>query len=359
MPYYTTLNCGAYIQKLVIFQYSSTASLEAAAAAHRVDITVGLDANYSLPPDDIPVLVEHASAYKIWIVPSSFFEHLELNVDPTYVGQPNPLHDTRVRLALALGFDKAGLLRHSLDLSQEQIRTLTAWTPWVNTPGQRSSGADRSITGQWDPVARQYADETGQGRALADARALLAQTPWKHGLTLDLYTTQNNLTRAAEATYLAKSWAKLGVKVNLNFADGGKLFGDWDHGGILAHGAFQVGLFANPLDGDGGDFNTLLQSKYIDRELSVHLPQNVGNGNVSGIHDVIFDRDFDQLGHTFGRTARDKLLAAIQQELNRKAYWIPLFFHPNINTSDSRVLNFSPGSETPFYDVQDWKVRGP
>jgi ABC-type transport system substrate-binding protein len=357
MPHYTTLTCGGHIQKLVFVQYASVAELVAAAATHQVDITAGQPGFFPGPTaSDVPLLEQHTDSYTLWIGPGSFYLRLSLMVDRTYHGQPNPLADTRVRLALALGLDRDGLVRKALDLNRQEIQNLISWTPWPNTPVLRAPGADRSITGQWDPLAGRFLSTTGRGRALADAHALLASTPWAHGFTLDLFTTNGNPARYAAAQYLARSWARLGVHVNLNFVSGADLFNDWDHGGIVAHGAFQVGLWAESFLDDGSSLDTSLQSRYIQTESSHNATTT---GDTSHIRDAVIDRDVDLLARTTKRKARDTLLAAIQQQLNRKAYWIMLWIQPNIATSDDRVADFAPGLAPLNYDIQNWRVTGP
>jgi ABC-type transport system substrate-binding protein len=357
MLYYTTLNCGGHIQKLVLVQYTSVADLVAAAATHQVDVTAGGAGFFPGPTgSDVPLLEQHPNAYKLWIVPGSYYLRLSLMVDRTYHGQPNPLANAKVRLALALGLDRDGLVRKALDLTRRQIQNLTSWTPWPNTPVLHAPGADRSITGQWDPLAGRFLSTTGRGRALSDARKLLAATPWAHGFTLDFLTTSGSPERYAAAQYLATSWARLGVHLDLHFVSGSDLFNDWDHGGIVVHGAFQVGLWANPFMDDGGSLDTLLQSRNIPTQSSHDANTS---DNVSHIRDAVIDRDFDLLARTTKRKARDTLLAAIQQELNRKAYWIMLWIQPNIATSDDRVTDLAPGLAPLAYDIQDWRVTGP
>jgi ABC-type transport system substrate-binding protein len=164
MKYYNTLTCGGYIKKLTYVNYSSTAALIVAAAAGHVNILFGLG------PADLPLLKQQTDAFRVTFLPEQYFEHLELNVDPRYQGQSNPLADTRVRQALALALDRSELTRRALGLSQSQARNLEAWTPWINTAQWVMPGTDRTIRGQWDPLARQYLAVTGRGRALVDAK---------------------------------------------------------------------------------------------------------------------------------------------------------------------------------------------
>jgi ABC-type transport system substrate-binding protein len=145
--------------------------------------------------------------------------------------------------------------------------------------------------------------------------------------------------------------------VKAHFVDAGTLFGDWDHGGIEAHGAFQVSLANCCGQADLDNWKFLLQSKYIDREQATH---SVINQNSGGIHDALIDRAFDRAGSSYNLRVRSANYAAIQREVNKRAYWIPLNFPPFVWTSDHHVQNvtLSPSFQDPSWDAYAWKVRG-
>jgi peptide/nickel transport system substrate-binding protein len=351
MPYYDDVTCGGYIAKIVDLAYTSYASEIAAAASRQVDITMGWRVTNFLPQ-----LEEHAGPYTLHLDPAFTFEHVIFNVDPTYLGQPNPLADTRVRQALAVAVDKPKLIRNALSTGTVPINDLVAWTPWIVTPKLVAPFADPTVVGQWDPLARHFLTQTGHGTALADARSLLASTPWKHGFTLDFVTLADQPTRQVEEQNMAADWARLGVKVNLILVPYPHIFDDWDHGGPLDHGAFQVALFADFGYSDPDYWRIALQSRYIDREQSTH---NGSNANLSGIHDAVFDRDFDLASRTVNNKVRSTNYAAIQRELDQQAYWVGLYFRPFISTVDSRVRNYTGSPLDSTWNMYAWKVKGP
>jgi peptide/nickel transport system substrate-binding protein len=347
MKYYNDENCGGAIANLIFAFYSNKPVMIAAAASKQTDVTQDYN------PSDIPELRKHTDAYRLYTNPGFIFEHLELNVDPTYNGSANPLSSVNVRLALALALDKLGLIRSALGISAAQARGIIAFTPLIITPTLVQPFADKKITGQWDPLKKAYV-QPGTSAALADARKLLAKTPFASGFSLDFFTTSGNPARSAQAAVVSNSWKKLGVTVNLNLVPGTKLFGNWDNGGVLDHGQFQVGQFAIVGSPDPDDLHFNLQSKYIDRVAS---PHSATNGNYSGMHDKVFDKDFPAASNTLDTKVRAKYYAAIQVELNEKAYWIPLYFRPHLATADSKVGNFenNPSGLGSTANIFSWK----
>jgi ABC-type transport system substrate-binding protein len=96
MKYYNVMNCGPFVKSIIFAFYSNQDAMIAAAASRQTDIT------QDYTPTNLPALNQHASAFKVQAPAGFVFEHLEFNLDPTYNGQPNPLSNKNVRLALAL-----------------------------------------------------------------------------------------------------------------------------------------------------------------------------------------------------------------------------------------------------------------
>lgn len=348
MTYYRGMVCGAYLKNLIFTFYSNAADLVAAAESQQTDVTLGS------PISALPELNRYRHSIKVSVAPSFAFRHLEYNVDPLYNGRANPLHDTKVRQALTLALDKLGLIESSLGISRKTAEGLVAWTPLINTPKLVQPFADTSIRGQWDPLVRRFVIP-GQGRALQDARKLLSGTRWKNGFSLDLVTTNNSVLLQAQATIIAANWKRLGVTVNAQFFPGAKLFADFEHGGIVQQGAFQVADFGIIGSPDPDQLKFSMQSRYIDRRKSTH---SVLNANVSGITNRAIDRAFDRAAHTIDRKLRYRYYAFIQRAVNQLAYWVPLYFVPSIVTSDGRVAHFSanPTQYGPTWNMYAWKL---
>jgi hypothetical protein len=74
------------------------------------------------------------------------------------------------------------------------VQNLIAWTPLVNTPLLVQPFADKALHGQWDPLAKAYV-LPGSGKALSDAKKLLATTPYKSGFPSTLHHHRERWTR--------------------------------------------------------------------------------------------------------------------------------------------------------------------
>lgn len=352
MKYYRNLSCGSHLKSLIFAFYSDKSALIAAAASGNTDVTGG-GGGYTQA--DLPNLSQHAGAYQIGNVASFSQEHFEFNLDPQYKGKPNPLANLKVRQALALAFDKTGMIRSALTASASTVRSIIAWSPWVNTPNLVQPYADRSIRGQWDPVAKTYVSGTGAGKALQDARKLLSQTPYKNGFDLDLYTSAGNSVRTAEAGVVQSNWKRLGVNVNVNFSPGNKFFSDWATGSELNHGEFQVALFGFTGSPDPDQIKYNVQSQYIDREKQDHSsPLSV---NYAGIRDRAIDRAMNAGGAAINPRVRAQQYAIVQRRMNQQAYWIPLYFRPSITTSSRKVKNVvdNPTQAGPTWNISAWQ----
>jgi peptide/nickel transport system substrate-binding protein len=352
MKYYRNLSCGSRLKTLIFAFYSDKAGLIAAAASGNTDVTGG-GGGYTQA--DMPVLQQHAGTYKISNVASFSQEHFEFNLDPTYKGKANPLSNLKVRQALALGLDKMGLVRSALSASVATAKSIIAWSPWVNTPKLVQPYADKTIRGQWDPIAKKYTAATGSGKALQDARKLLNQTPYKGGFSLDLYTSAGNPVRNAEAGVVQSNWKQLGVNVSINFSPASKFFSDWATGSELNHGAFQVALFGFTGSPDPDQIKYNVVSKYIDREKQDH--SSPLNDNYSAIHDPAIDKAMAAGGAAISPKVRAQQYAIVQQHINQQAYWIPLYFRPNIATADSKVKNVAnnPTQAGPTWNISAWR----
>lgn len=351
MKYYDTMNCGASVQSLIFVFYSSKPGMIAAAASKATDIT-GFGGGYTAA--DLPELRKHTDAYRLFAQASFQYEFLEMNHDTQYNGKANPVHDPNVRVALALALDKVGLIQSALAVTRKQATSFIAWTPWVNSPGLVQPYAYKGVNGQWDPLVKKYINP-GSSQAVADAKKLLAKTPYKGGFSLDVFTTSGNPVRAAEMAVIQNNWAKIGVTVVPTFALATKLFGDWNSGSILYHGNFQVALHGFTTNPEPDGNKTVLTTRYIDRRQQVHSPVN---NNSSGISDPVMDRAFDIAGHTFDTKVRTAQYKLIQQRMDQQSHWIMLYFRPVIATATTRVKNFSnnPTSAGPTWNVYAYRA---
>jgi len=331
MKYYH-VHRGPFLKKMIFAYYSSKDGLIAAAGNGNTDVT----SDYTY--DDLPALRQHAKRYKIWVTPSFVAEHLEFNVyDSTFNGQPNPVHNVKVRQALTLAVDKTGLCQSALALTRKQCNAIVGYTPLTVTPTFKQQFGDTALKGTWDPVARKYLPFSA--RTLADARKLLIQAGYAHGFTLDFLTTLGNPTRAAEFGVLAKNWEPLGVTLIFDAKPPSTFGGDWNHGGPRNHGAFQVNLWTFGSSPDPDVFRNYFVSKFIDRATNKH---SAVNSNYAGIDDPVIDNAMQKGASSFDQKVRARWYKVVQEQLNKEAYWVILYYRANVVTSDKHVVGDTP-----------------
>lgn len=350
MPYYGTMTCGARVQNLLFVFYSSKADMIAAAATRQVDNTT----DYSVA--DLPELNQHGAAFKTYATPAFLTDRMYFNQDATYNGHPNPLHDTRVRLALALALDKIGAIQSSLGVSRKQAEQLVAWTPVVVTKALVQPYGDTKITGQWDPLAKQYIADTGTGRALADARTLLVQAGYGNGFDLDGLTFSGAPDYVALYSVMQANWARIGVRFHPRYMPASALFTDYASGSPLYTGKYQVFISALGLPPDPAAYSAQFETQFIDRIKKIHSAIDV---NFAGIHDPVIDEAFTHASHTLDAAARQQWYNRWQEETNKKAYWVPMYYDFDIATTDGRVGNWStnPTDAVEEWDSFAWYVR--
>jgi peptide/nickel transport system substrate-binding protein len=349
MKYYDNMTCGGYVQNMIFDQFPNKQAMVSAAARGQTDVTQ----DYSVA--DLPLLRKNADAYTLHADPGYIFEHVEFNLDSHYKGKPNPVASSNIRLALALALDKIGLIQQAVGVNRRQALTMVAWTPWLKTPSLVQPFADRSITGQWDPIARRYV-LSGSGKAISDAKRLLRTTRWKNGFTLDFYTVEANPVRRVQTGIIQKAWAKLGVKLRIHYQPVSTLLGNWGEGGTLDHGRFQATMFLWFNDPDPDLFKFQLESRFIDRRNKGHSPVNQ---NYSAISDSLINRSFSTAASTLKSRSRANAYSAIQHEINRKAFWIGLYFAPSLATTDKHIAGFlnNPTTAGVTWNAYRWKAK--
>jgi peptide/nickel transport system substrate-binding protein len=351
MRYYSSMTCGARVGQLIFEFYSDKPGMIAGAAQKGTDITT----DYTWA--DLQTLQSHTGAYKVHAIPAFEFEHLTYNMDPTYNGQKNPLHDVRVRDALNLALNKIDLIRSALQLSNAKAHQIQAWSPFIITPTFKQPYADTKLAGQWDPVTKKYVTNTGSASAIADAKKLLTEAGYPNGFSLDAYTTSGNPVRAAQFSVIQSYFKKVNVNFVPNFIPASKLFGGWTDGGTLQHSTFQVAMYADVGSPDPDNLKIIFQSKYIDRDKTSHSSTNQ---NEAGLKDKIVDQDFDKGAASFDPAVRLKYYTQAQVELDKAAPFDLLFYRPEIATDDGHVTNFvaNPTNTGNQWNTYAWSVKG-
>jgi peptide/nickel transport system substrate-binding protein len=346
MKYYH-VHPGPYVARLIFVFFSDKDTMIAAANTGQTDDTT----DYT--PADLKVLEAHRNLYKVFVTPSFTEEHLEFNaLDSTYNGHPNPLHNLKVRQALALAVDKMSLIKSALGLDDKQARSIVAYTPFTVTPHFVQMFGDTAIKGIWDPITKKFVSYGPQ--AVQDARTLLKEAGYGNGFDVDLLTTAGNPTRMAEYDELAKNWAAIGVTTHLKTVLASLFLADWDRNGPLYHGNFQIDLWSIATGPDPDAFHTIWGSQFIDRLKSQHSAIDL---NFSGIENKLIDQGLEKGAATLNPKERKKWYTQVQVAMAKGAYWVPLYYRPNIVTSDHHIIGDT-GYPIPFgneWNTYHWR----
>jgi ABC-type transport system substrate-binding protein len=361
MKYYDIMSCGLYVKNITYLYYDTPAKLLAAVATGKVDLSD------SWPSTSLSDLERSRGRYRVHVDPSPVMDAVVFNVDAVYGGKPNPVHDVRVRQALNLALDKRALIANGFDLNSRQTSNVIQWSFCVNSPKVAAPCADRSIAGQWDPIAHRYDPNPGKGVALLDAKKLLSQTRWSRGFTLDYLGRSDALQRRTDEASIAASWARLGVRLKVSYVDSGTMFETYDNAGMLARGRFQVSQYS---PGPGLGLHPELLTNDFTSAYDSRDPRNASKRssslalNFSGIHDPVIDHAFAILAGTLDDSARSRAWDAAEEELAKQGYWNFLYAREYVYTEDERIANLSdsvdrPGLASPFefWNLWDWKVK--
>lgn len=338
---------GPYVKQVIFEFFASKAGMVAAAASHQTDISQ----DYTLA--DLSALLPHKSAYKIQNTPSFTVEQLAFNVyNKTFGGHPNPLRNVDIRRALALSIDKIGMIRSALGVSREVAQNDVLYGPLVVTKALVQPFGDKALTGSWDPLAKKFVPYSA--RSVADARKLLALGGYKNGFSLQFYTTSGNAAREGQFAVIQRNWHAIGVNATLTTVPASALFTSWDKNGVLSRGTFQVGMFAYEGAPDPDGLKVYIGGKFVPE-----IYHSAIDSNDSGFQDPIIDHALTVQAGTFNKKTRTAAWKTIQVEMNKMAYWVPLFARPAIATVDSHAENVAQTSVLPgiTWNVNEWRAR--
>jgi peptide/nickel transport system substrate-binding protein len=322
MPHYSTMNCGAHIGQIIDTFYGSEAAMDSAALADQVDI---LPVS-SLDAAQTNTLKERGFA--VHTQPSLALEHIEFNLAARYNGASNPVANVRVRQALALVLDRVGLIQQAIGTDRQLAERLVAWSILLNHGTVREPFADPSIRGQWDPVVHRYV-LPGSKQALHDARVLIARTPFRNGFSLSLITTAGNPVRAAQAEFIAASWARIGVRTTIEYRPNSQVY----------YGPFQASMFTYAGSPDPDEWKFELSSEYCASSAAT-AGTSIGAPQDECIHDERINEAFESGDRSFSSTVRARSYNTIQNRMNQRAYWIPLYFRPYSVAVSKRVAGY-------------------
>jgi peptide/nickel transport system substrate-binding protein len=282
-----------------------------------------LDLSYQTPPNMYPQTKNLAGFYN-WAQPSYYFRHLDFNL-----ASPR-LSDPVVREALRLAADRPTILEklyHGIGVLQEE-------------PAPK-------VSVYWDPDIRQKPFD------LQQANQLLDRDGWtrgrdgirsKNGVRLDLnfVTATGTVINDQLIEQLRQTWRQIGVSITVSHYLNTLLFAQYQDGGILYRGKFDVAYFSWGLDAIG-DLSTIYSC-----EQRPPNGQNILNWCNRTANDAMtaFYAHYDQPR----RNADD---AVVMQQLDKDVPTVVMMGTSNLWIYNRDLKNFNPGSVSPFDNFMD------
>jgi peptide/nickel transport system substrate-binding protein len=279
----------------------------------------------------------------------------EDEADDQVAGGPRPhfaLGDPRVREALGLAIDRGRLIEEAFD-GQGQPAYGELFRGWAMCP--------KAL----EPSSAAYNPDA--------ARALLAQAGWldlngdgvleAHGtpyapdetkLQLELLTYDDWGELADAQRLIAEMLRELGVRVFTDLAGPGDLWGNWEEGGLEAHGQFEVDVWDDGYPGvDPTDY-------FIWRYASWSIPgmeDGGAGGNVMRFENAEVDRLLQQAHSQPEPAARLQTLCQIQDILSgeRPMLYLVYFSDTHAFSSQLQGLVTNP-NDTLTWDVVNWQL---
>ncbi|GAB4529832.1 MAG: peptide ABC transporter substrate-binding protein [Anaerolineae bacterium] len=317
--------------------------------------------NLWLTPDQVEELSGLEGVYQVSL-PNRWVLRLVFNLsqppneeEEAQTGLPRPhfaLGDPRVRQALEMGIDRGRLIAEAFD-GHGQPAYGEFYRGWATCPEPATSDS-----ASYNPEA---------------ARLLLAQAGWldlngdgvleAHGapyapdetrLQLELLTYDDWDELADAQRLIAEMWRELGIRVFTDLTGPGDLWGNWEEGGLEAHGQFEVDLWDDGYPGlDPTDY-------LIWRYASWSIPgmeDGGAGGNVMRFTNARLDQLVQQAHTQLDPQARLQIFCQIQELLaeERPMLYLVYFSDRHAFSSQLQGVVINP-NDTLTWDVINWQL---
>jgi peptide/nickel transport system substrate-binding protein len=280
---------------------------------------------------DIPALEE--AGLQMFTAFSGYNEGIYVSLHETK-GHP-ALKEQGVRQAIAYAIDREAIVNDLL-----LGRTGVAATDWDNTPF-----VDPSIEPYpYDPAkANELLDAAGWTDSNGDG------TRDKDGVELILkYGTNTREIRKEIQAVFQQQLLEVGIGVELINAE--NLFDGYGEGGPAATGEFDI-------------FEYSSTAQYPDPHVSEwgcdQIPTDEAPDGTNW--QAVCDKDLEALftleSTQVDATAREATFHEITRMIFDKAYWIGIYWDPDIWAINSRVTNVKISGATPFYNIREWDIK--
>ncbi len=259
------------------------------------------------------------------LVDAPYFAAIEFNTSRA------PLDDVRVRRALVMGLDRAGITR------SDSYGTATVATADLSPYYWAFDRALRPTP--YDPVAARALLETAGWRAGADG----IRTRDGYRLSLQLVYGQGSSLSRAVGAQLQQMYRAIGVDVSIKTYDFATLYAAAESGGILNGGKFDLALYPW-ISGADPDNSS--------QWMCAAIPP-AGN-NITRYCSADMDAAQRLALSTFDRATRMKAYATIESLLLRDAPAAFLYYRRTPYARVPDLQEFTPNGITEGWNAQEW-----
>ncbi len=260
------------------------------------------------------------------LVPSSYYAHLDFNVQRPLVSDP------RVRQAIRYAIDRAAMV--------EKI-------------GHGFGTLEESPTSTLNPIAPTVAEVPLIPYDPTKARALLDAAGWKVGadgirvkdgkrLSLDFPYYTGAADADARVEFMRAQLKAAGVEINTRKFAPATFFDTFQSGGIVYGGKYDMTIFSWGTD-PTGDISNLFECKQI--------PPN-GQDNVRYCNKQV-DAWMEQFKNTYDPQAHKKLLLEEVRQIVADAPTINLYLLEDGYSFSKKLTGYEPGAFTAFDDMMN------
>jgi peptide/nickel transport system substrate-binding protein len=222
-----------------------------------------------------------------------------------------PLADARVRQALSLAIDRAGIAHSLLGGHAEPADTLIPRGHWAYSAPESPLA--------FDPAA---------ARAELDAAGFVDPPGPAPRLRLTLLTSTDRL-RGTIARYFAQELADVGVQIDVIPLELGTMLAR------LAAGDFELATLQLPEFTEPNVLRVFLHSAFVP-------PAGANRGRV---HDLEVDALLDEGDRVVGVEARRAVYAALERRLRHELLIVPLWHEDQVAVTSTRARAFAPSAE--------------
>jgi peptide/nickel transport system substrate-binding protein len=267
--------------------------------------------------------------YRMTHVPNMTYEHIDFNC-----GKP-PLDDVRVRQAIAYAIDWRALAQDVYFGLDPQGMADTPPASWA-----------------YDPTVLPYPHDLSKARALLRAAGWVVDSSGavvRNGqpMRLDIVTVAGITTRAKAEELIQQDLRAVGIAVDIHNYPANLLFAPYFAGGLLAHGKFNLSLYAwSYARPDPDDTNTIGPHA---------LPPSGANYTFYADPKI---GEWQQAGQlSYDRAKRRPYYVLIQHRIHDMVPFHTIVWRSNFDAVNTDLRNFKPVPDvSDFWNSYQWQI---